>query len=303
MVRLPGLGTRPFSQKGSRSTVPVYRPRGSIEQEQARAARQQEELVQHNILDRSPGQPPKTMVTAASWIREPFIWSSPAARAYRLPLLRPMFANVYANCAKFRRKRVVVDSVISEEEARVYTHDAKDAHGDPLFQIDEMFGVDAECSTAFQDWPDNPLNQEIPDRIRFLIRRHFSEKRPLHLVGAMLRRTRPGGECGYDRGPTICHVDKANISYYDYSAILYLSTKGTDFEGGQLAFNDPCRDELVEPRLGRCVMFASGPHHLHQAKAVTSGTRMIMAMWYSLNCKLHGEQIHMVCEARSEERR
>ncbi|OLQ03581.1 Polyubiquitin-B [Symbiodinium microadriaticum] len=232
MVRLPGLGTRPFSQKGSRSTVPVYRPRGSIEQEQARAARQQEELVQHNILDRSPGQPPKTMVTAASWIREPFIWSSPAARAYRLPLLRPMFANVYANCAKFRRKRVVVDSVISEEEARVYTHDAKDAHGDPLFQIDEMFGVDAECSTAFQDWPDNPLNQEIPDRIRFLIRRHFSEKRPLHLVGAMLRRTRPGGECGYDRGPTICHVDKANISYYDYSAILYLSTKGTDFEGG-----------------------------------------------------------------------
>ncbi|CAE7540210.1 unnamed protein product [Symbiodinium microadriaticum] len=43
-------------------------------------------------------------------------------------------------------------------------------------------------------------------------------------------------------------------------------------------------------------MFASGPHHLHQAKAVTSGTRMIMAMWYSLNCKLHGEQIHMVCE-------
>ncbi|CAE7221288.1 UBB [Symbiodinium sp. CCMP2456] len=214
----------------------------------------------------------------------------------RLPLLRPMFANVYANCAKFRRKRVVVDSVISEEEARVYTHDAKDAHGDPLFHIDETFGVDAECSTAFQDWPDNPLNQEIPDRIRFLIRRHFSEKRPLYLVGAMLRRTRPGGECGYDRGPTVCHVDKANISYYDYSAILYLSTKGTDFEGGQLAFNDPCRDELVEPRLGRCVMFASGPHHLHQAKAVTSGTRMIMAMWYSLNCKLHGERVHMVRE-------
>ena len=26
----------------------------------------------------------------------------------------------------------------------------------------------------------------------------LGEKRPLHLVGAMLRRTRPGGECGYD---------------------------------------------------------------------------------------------------------
>ena len=31
---------------------------------------------------RPPGSPPKTMVTT-SWIREPFIWSSPAARAYR----------------------------------------------------------------------------------------------------------------------------------------------------------------------------------------------------------------------------
>eukprot|EP00439_Symbiodinium_sp_Y106_P023605 s3429_g2.t2 len=148
-------------------------PRGSIEQEQARAARQQEELIQHNLLERPPGSPPKTMVTT-SWIREPFIWSSPAARAYRLPLLRPMFANIYPNCAKFRRKRVVVDSVISEEEAREYTHDAKDAHGDPLFHIDETFGVDAECSAAFQDWPNNPLNQKIQNRIRFLIRRHFS---------------------------------------------------------------------------------------------------------------------------------
>ena len=158
---------------------------------------------------RPPGSPPKTMVTT-SWIREPFIWSSPAARAYRpecltlatvfkllvvtkcsvcierasdnththtplafrnceatnlhllqrLPLLRPMFANIYPNCAKFRRKRVVVDSVISEEEAREYTHDAKDAHGDPLFHIDETFGVDAECSAAFQDWPEQSTEPE-----------------------------------------------------------------------------------------------------------------------------------------------
>ena len=116
-----------------------------------------------------------------------------------------MFANVYANCAKFRRKRVVVDSVISEEEARVYTHDAKDAHGDPLFQIDEMFGVDAECSTAFQDWPDNPLNQEIPDRIRFLIRRHFSlsdvqawpsRRSRLHMTGWLVMSS---VVCMYDR--------------------------------------------------------------------------------------------------------
>jgi hypothetical protein len=41
------------------------------------------------------------------------------------------------------------------------------------------------------------------------------------------------------------HVDKANIASYDYSALLYLNTHGTDFDGGHFTFIDPNEDQLV----------------------------------------------------------
>ena len=67
----------------------------------------------------------------------------------------------------------MVDSLISGEEANFYVRDAKDAHGDPLFHIDEIYGDLFECSTAFQDWPKSALNYDIQDRVRGLIRQHF----------------------------------------------------------------------------------------------------------------------------------
>ena len=66
------------------------------------------------------------------------------------------------------------------------------------------------------------------------------------------------------------HVDKANIGYYDYSAVLYMTTMGVGCEGGQLVFADPDGDEVIEPRAGRCVLFASGTEHLHQVQPVTN---------------------------------
>jgi hypothetical protein len=77
------------------------------------------------------------------------------------------------------------------------------------------------------------------------------------------------------------HVDKANIGSYDYSALLYLSDYGTDFQGGKFAF---CEDEvarLVEPKRGRLVAFTSGPENLHQVRPVTQGTRYVLAMWFT----------------------
>jgi len=44
------------------------------------------------------------------------------------------------------------------------------------------------------------------------------------------------------------HVDKANQSAYDVSALLYLTTLGADFAGGHFAFNDPDCDLLLEPQ-------------------------------------------------------
>ena len=77
------------------------------------------------------------------------------------------------------------------------------------------------------------------------------------------------------------HVDKANIPTYDYSALLYLNTRGLDFEGGDFAFLDDDADRVVEPRAGRLLYFTSGPENLHQVREVRKGTRYVLAMWFT----------------------
>ena len=147
-------------------------------------------------------------------------------------------------------------------------------------------------------------------RVLTALRREFGETRPLYLAGAMLTRTRPplrankppsaaasGSSAAdahaYDYGAA--HVDRANVSSYDYSAVLYLNTKGgggsgsrggesaVSFDGGDFAFMDESTDEVVEPRVGRLLLFASGFEHLHRVTHVTSGTRLVLAQWYTLN--------------------
>ena len=54
------------------------------------------------------------------------------------------------------------------------------------------------------------------------------------------------------------HIDKANVPDYDVSAILYLSTMGEQFSGGAFAFNDADADRLIEPKMGRLLLFDSG---------------------------------------------
>jgi len=39
----------------------------------------------------------------------------------------------------------------------------------------------------------------------------------------------------------------------------------------------------VEPAMGRLVLFTSGSENLHQVKQVTSGTRLVMSMWFTCN--------------------
>jgi len=82
--------------------------------------------------------------------------------------------------------------------------------------------------------------------VRGALVQRFEEARPLFLAGALLTRHRPAS------GPSEPHVDKANQGRYDYSAVVYLTTKGADFDGGDFAFHDECGDSVVEPRAGRC---------------------------------------------------
>uniref|UniRef100_A0A7S2HJ38 Fe2OG dioxygenase domain-containing protein n=1 Tax=Haptolina brevifila TaxID=156173 RepID=A0A7S2HJ38_9EUKA len=140
-------------------------------------------------------------------------------------------------------------------------------------------------------------------RILREVQRVFEEARPLFLAGALLSRLQPPPPQG-DRKEirrrsegdrtdiarrssdsyaySVAHVDRANVASYDYSAVLYLNRKGDGFWGGDFCFVDDGRDEVVEPRPGRCVLFPSGFEHLHRVCSVSSGNRFALAAWFTL---------------------
>lgn len=72
----------------------------------------------------------------------------------------------------------------------------------------------------------------------------------------------------------------------DYSAVLYLND---DFEGGEFVFTSPKPvakhqwkvEAEVKPKCGRLVGFRA--EDLHGVKAVISGRRCAIAMWYTLD--------------------
>ena len=65
------------------------------------------------------------------------------------------------------------------------------------------------------------------------------------------------------------HVDKDNTEHYDYSGLVYLSTYGEDFTGGEFLFMDQRQggeymNTTVLPRKGRFITFSSGKENLHR---------------------------------------
>lgn len=88
------------------------------------------------------------------------------------------------------------------------------------------------------------------------------------------------------------HVDKANVEAYDVSAVLYLSTLGADFSGGEFAFNDPeSVDRVVEPRAGRLLLFDAGPENLHQVLPVVDGQRLALSAWFTRLASAAAEEV------------
>ena len=63
----------------------------------------------------------------------------------------------------------------------------------------------------------------------------------------MLTRLKPISAGAQRRGVEtqycVPHIDKANVRSYDYSALLYLNTKGHSFEGGDFCFVDATGDQ------------------------------------------------------------
>lgn len=77
------------------------------------------------------------------------------------------------------------------------------------------------------------------------------------------------------------HVDEAQVAAFQFSAVLYLSTAGSDFSGGAFSFRDSDADRIVEPRAGRLTFFSGGLENVHRVEHVGAGSRFVFAMWFT----------------------
>lgn len=64
----------------------------------------------------------------------------------------------------------------------------------------------------------------------------------------------------------------------EYSALLYLSDYGKDFEGGKIIF--PKQDLVIEPEAGMLVFFRGDLDHVHEVEEVLSGNRYAIIMFF-----------------------
>lgn len=109
--------------------------------------------------------------------------------------------------------------------------------------------------------------------------------------GAMLVRIQ-GPDCAAQSGPLELdttrqywdvHCDKAEISSWDYSGVLYLSTAEEHFHGGKFVFVDSDANRVISPVVGRLVTFASGFENIHHMQPVSGGVRFALVLFFSLN--------------------
>jgi hypothetical protein len=98
------------------------------------------------------------------------------------------------------------------------------------------------------------------------------------------------------------HVDAANTAHYAWSALLYLSTQGHDFVGGNFSFLRAANgtpsaslhlshdmseegawvdEHTVAPRAGRLVVFSAGAEHPHVVRRVDAGVRTTISAWFT----------------------
>ena len=128
--------------------------------------------------------------------------------------------------------------------------------------------------------------------------------------------TQQGGGGGEGDFVTL-HTDEATHAGYHFSCVLYLSTQGEDFEGGNFIFNDPdpnykkksssiddedeedydepdtylSLEEAIrregrkfipfQPTRGAAVIFSSGWENMHEVERITEGTRYCVPAFFT----------------------
>jgi len=87
------------------------------------------------------------------------------------------------------------------------------------------------------------------------------------------------------------HVDKTTYGSFHYTALVYLSTGGVDFDGGDFVFIDSKKgssnsvNSTVEPRVARASSFTSGSENLHHVAKVSRGVRYAVTIAFTCDPK------------------
>ena len=221
--------------------------------------------------------------------------------------------------------RVIRDGFISEKERDDLVRAIESSMADRPHQggATRIPSDPAQRGFVPFDTPDTrpDLVKEVTRRIRESIQSDFGVRATLFDSGGTLTRLRPSPpppststqsnatyvSSSRDLDPNFVywHVHSdipsdyvhatLNIASYDYSALLYLSTHGGDFEGGKLAFIDADADRIVRPVRGRLVTFSAGAENLHRVERVTEGTRYVFALWFTSSCASPGKAVGSSC--------
>ncbi|KAG7230705.1 hypothetical protein INR49_019518 [Caranx melampygus] len=237
------------------------------------------------------------------------------------PLVYEKVQLVQNSAALNGTQRVLLDHVISEEECAELRHLAHTVtmagdgyrggclHTLPMKNLKEPLCSKPSrvfvCSSLQYGYEGRvPMRSarlfyDISERARRIIESYFMLNSTLHFSYThLVCRTAITGQqdhrndlshpihadnCLLDPEANECWKEPPAYTYRDYSALLYLNG---DFEGGEFIFTEMDAKTVtasVKPRCGRMVGFSSGGENPHGVKAVTSGQRCAVALWFTLD--------------------
>merc|ERR550534_2603 len=89
------------------------------------------------------------------------------------------------------------------------------------------------------------------------------------------------------------HTDTEQYGTFEYTALLYLSTLGRDFDGGEFVFDPPAGGApasavAVEPKFNRLVAFTSDAENPHRVAKVSRGVRIALTAAFTCDAEKAG---------------
>jgi len=80
-------------------------------------------------------------------------------------------------------------------------------------------------------------------------------------------------------------LTKKQYGTFVYTALLYLSEFGEDFQGGEFVFIDKGKNQTIIPHPGLLSFFTSGSENVHCVQKVTQGIRYAWTVAFSCDPK------------------